>query len=66
MKRVTGYAGMKLGFWKLESNSRYRKYKKSAQMALLNQFDQPTQFAHFSHLDPTLSAVRLPTHREDV
>jgi hypothetical protein len=36
----------------IEINSRYRKYKDSAQMACLNQSDEPAQFAHFSHLDP--------------
>jgi hypothetical protein len=34
-----------------ESKSRYRKHKESAHMTMLNQFDQPTPFGHFSHLD---------------
>jgi hypothetical protein len=36
----------------IESNSRYRKYKKSVRMACLTNPISITQFGHFSHLDP--------------
>jgi hypothetical protein len=36
-----------------ESNSKFKKYWESAYIhSMLNQFDQPTQFGHISHLDP--------------
>jgi hypothetical protein len=35
----------------IESNSRYRKYKDSP-YGMLDQSNQPTQFVHFSYLDP--------------
>jgi hypothetical protein len=43
-----------------ESNSRYKTYKESPHMAYLtNVIRQPS-------LDPSLAAMRLPTHREDL
>jgi hypothetical protein len=37
---------------KVESNSRYRKYKESGPCDMFNQFNQPAHFGHFSHIDP--------------
>jgi hypothetical protein len=51
MKRVIGWAEMKLGFWKLRHTSGIGN-KGISPYGMLKQSYQSTQFGHFSHLDP--------------
>jgi hypothetical protein len=54
---------MKLEFWKLRVTVGIEN-KGIGPYGVLNQPDQPTQFGHFSDLDPPLSVMRLPRHKD--
>jgi hypothetical protein len=57
---------MKLGFWKLKLTAGIGNIQGIGPYGMLNLSDKHTQFGHFSHLDPPLSAMKLPSHREDL
>jgi hypothetical protein len=51
MKKVIGYAGINLGFWKLKDTADMEILGVDP-YRMLNQSHQPTQFGHLSLLDP--------------